>query len=337
MHRIIRGKKVVSQIIILLGGIAIFIYGLKIISEVTQSSVSGGVKNRIASFTKTPIRGVLTGAAVSAITQSSVAVNVITVGLVEGGVISFFASSAVIMGANIGTTVTAQIISASAFGGGVIGAIVSIIGLLANFSKNNRIKSASEILMGLGVLFAGLSIMSKSVAHLGGYYWFQKIFLIKNPFLLFLNGMVTTGITQSSSAVTGITVLLANGGLIDFKSSAFITLGSNVGSCFAVVITSLNKSVEGRRAAVFNLAFNLFGSLLFFPVLYFFGDALTLRILSKNKSVGKAIADFHTLFNIICTVVALPILKFLTLIIEKLVKDTPKTSPKNTSRIKSFY
>lgn len=326
----------ISQIIILLGGIAIFIYGLKIISEVTQSAVSGGVKNRIVLFTKTPIRGVLTGAAVSAITQSSVAVNVITVGLVESGVISFFASSAVIMGANIGTTVTAQIISASSFGGGVIGAIVSIIGLLANFSKNSRVKGASEILMGLGVLFAGLSIMSKSVAHLGGYYWFQKIFLIKNPFLLFLNGMVTTGITQSSSAITGIIVLLANGGLIDFKSSAFITLGSNVGSCFAVVIASLNKSVEGRRAAVFNLAFNLFGSLLFFPVLYFFGDVIT-PIMRKNKSVGKAIADFHTLFNIICTVIALPLLKLLTLAIEKLVKDTQKTSYHKPNRIKSFY
>ncbi len=327
----------ISQIIILLGGIAIFIYGLKRVSEVTQSVVSGGVKNRIVALTKTPIRGVLTGATVSAITQSSVAVNVITVGLVEGGIISFFASSAVIMGANIGTTVTAQIISASAFGGGVVGAIVSIIGLLGNFSKNNRIKSASEILMGLGVLFAGLSVMSKSVAYLGGYYWFQKIFLIKNPFVLFLNGMVTTGITQSSSAITGITVLLANAELIDFKSSAFITLGSNVGSCFAVVVTSLNKSVEGRRAAVFNLAFNLLGSILFFPILYFYGDVLASSVLCENKSVGKAIADFHTLFNISCTILALPILKFLTLMIEKLVKDKFKTSSIKTNGVKSFY
>lgn len=304
----------------LLGGISLFLYGLTLVAGSTKSLTEGKNGKIVSGLCKRPIGGLLTGTVVSAITQSSVAVNFIAVEMVQERVLNFYSAAAVIMGANIGTTATAQLISAVGLKSGVIGSIVAIIGLLLGFFKNKSIKNLSGATFGLGVLFAGFSQMQLGAKGLASYGWFTKLLLVKNPFALFLVGMLFTAITQSSSALTGLIVVLANCKLLDFSSAAYLTLGSNVGSCFSVVLLSLGKKVEARQTAVFNLAFNLLGSALIFPLVYFFGDGLTL-LLASGKTVGKAIADFHTLFNLTCALIFLPFLKVFTLAIKRLVKD----------------
>ena len=316
------------RIITLLGGISILIYGLNLISVNTESLAVGKVKRLIRCTVKTPIGGFLTGLVVSGVTQSSVAVNVVAVGLVETGVIPLCSAFAVIMGANVGTTVTAQLISVSGSIGGLVGAIASIIGLLTGFCKNNTVKNTSNAIMGLGILFTGLSVITTSVKGLTSAVWFQKIFLSEYPLLSFLNGMVLTGITQSSSAITGVMVVLGASGVMQFTNSAFIILGCNVGSCFFVVLSSLNKNEQARRASLFNLLFNLFGAIIFIPVLFFWGEWLSSIFALNSRGIGGAIADFHTIFNFACSIITFPFLR----LIEKLtLKIIP---PKNTSQNK---
>ena len=322
-----------NDFINLLGGIALFVYGLLLVAKATMTLTEGKNGKRVALLCKRPIGGLLTGACVSAITQSSVAVNYIAVELVEMNVISFYSSAAVVMGANIGTTATAQIVSTVGLKSGIVGGILSIIGLLLGFCKNKTIKNLSRALLGLGVLFAGFTQMQSGANGLSLSEWFTNLLLIKNPFLLFLIGMLFTGITQSSSALTGLIVVLANCKLIGFSSAAYLTLGSNVGSCFSVVLLSMGKKVEARRTAFFNFAFNLLGAILVFPLIYFFESGITL-MLTRGKTAGKAIADFHTLFNLICSIVFLPVLKILTRVVELIVKEN---SPKPIKNLKTFF
>lgn len=324
----------VTRIITLFGGIAILIFGFNLISANTERLAEGRAKNIIRKNLKTPIGGLLTGTVVAGVTQSSVAVSVIAVSLVEAGTISFRSSAVVIMGANVGTTVTAQLLSLSGASGGIIGSIASIIGLLLSFSKNKTVKRLSNSVMGLGVLFAGLSIMTTSVKGLISAVWFRKIFLVESPFLLFLNGMVLTGITQSSSAVTGVTVILGASKIMPFTSATFFTLGANVGSCFFVVLSSLNKNVNARRSALFNLIFNLSGAILFFPFLLMFGEGIT-HLFVKERGVGGAIADFHTVFNLVCALVFFPFLGLFEKLIIKITSNNGKNCNQNRKR-KSF-
>lgn len=319
------------DLITLLGGIALFSYGLTLLAGATKNLTEGKNGKIVAGFCKRPVGGLLTGAVVSAITQSSVAVNFIAVEMVQTKVLGFYQAAAVIMGANIGTTATAQIVSAVGYKSGVVGAITSIIGLLLGFFDNKTIKNFSLALLGLGVLFAGFSQMQSGTKGLSSSEWFTYLLLIKNPVVLFLVGMIFTGITQSSSALTGLTVALANCHLIDFPSAAYLTLGSNVGSCFSVVILSLGKEQRAIQTAVFNLVFNLLGSAIFFPLVFFWGDALT-ALISRGKTVGKAIADFHTLFNLACAIIFLPFLKILTSAVQAIVDICRRKLKKSKSK-----
>lgn len=330
----------ISQVLALFGGVAIFIYGLTGISRATESVAESDGLRSVTSKIRSPILAFLLGILVAGVTQSSVAVSVITVSLVECGLTSFYLSAAIIMGANVGTTATAQLISLTGLEGCVIGSLSAIIGLLLSFSKNPRNKTVGDALMGLGFLFAGLSSMTTAISGLRGYRWFTRIFTIKSPVILFLNGVLLTAVMQSSSAVTGISVILAKLNAVTFTSSAFLTLGSNVGSCFAVVVTSLNKNTEARRAAFFNLFFNLLGAVLFFPVLYFFGDWITALFLSGVKDLSRAIANFHTVFNLLCSLIFLPVLKPLTKLLSVIISDgKPKLRLSKTFGNKStnFY
>ncbi|MBR2385347.1 MAG: Na/Pi cotransporter family protein [Clostridia bacterium] len=319
-----------QSLLTLLGGISVFLYGLKTISQGTQSFISKTKTQTLTNFVKRPVNGVFLGMVVAGVTQSSVAVSFITVGLVELNVISFNVSAPIIMGANVGTTITAQLVSLSGGEGVIIGSFASIIGLLTGFSKNNKLKNIGESLMGLGLIFAGLTIMNGAIVSLVFYGWFKSLFLIENPIVLFLNGVVTTAVVQSSSAITGIMVLLAGNGMVGFKSAVFLTLGANVGSCFSVIFASLNKSVQAKRASLFNFCFNLLGSLIFFPIMLVFGDEFATIFMANNLDVGRAIANFHTIFNLSCVVLFMPFYRTLTNLIAKFVCDQPKMKKRNT-------
>ena len=323
------------SLLALFGGIAIFLFGLKTISQGTESFITGAKKRVLNKVIKTPLLGALTGMVVAGVTQSSVAVSFITVGLVESGLIPFIASAPIIMGANVGTTVTAQLVSLSGGSGVIIGSISSIIGLLLGFSKNQRAKMIGDALMGLGLIFAGLSIMDTEIVKLVDFGWFKSLFLINSPVALFLNGMIMTAVVQSSSAITGITVLLSGKGLIGFKNAVYLTLGSNVGSCFSVVVASATKSLQARRTSIFNLVFNFIGAMIFFPIIIIFGDKLTALFLNDNTDLKRAIANFHTIFNLFSAILLLPFYKLLTTVIEKFIVDKP-TSSKKKEKCKTF-
>ena len=278
--------------------------------------------------------GLLVGMVVAGVTQSSVATSVITVGLVEGGIIPFSSSVGIIMGANVGTTVTAQLVSLSGGDGNIIAPISAILGIILLSFKSQKIKEVGKSFLGMSIIFTGLAVMSKSIGVIENYSWFKRLFLIKNPLVLFINGMMIPAITQSSSAITGCMIILASKGSMPFINCAYITLGSNVGSCFGVILASLNKGVEGRRTAVFNLIFNLFGSLLFMPVLIIFGKEIT-NLFLISGGVGRGIANFHTSFNLVCSLIATPFLKPLCNLVSFIVKDDGEKGNKN-SEIKSF-
>ena len=318
---------IINEFLFFLGGITVFLLGLSKISESASGFSEEKSKNFLLKCSSSPLRGIATGATVTALVQSSIATNVVAVGLVDGGILSFYSASAIIMGANIGTTATAQIVALSgvtAFDITALGSLSAFIGALITFLvKNGKNKTIGGVLIGFGLLFIGLEIMSDSVNFFKDYEFFKRLFLVENPVVLFLNGLVLTAVMQSSSALSGIMIILAGSGLLSFKSSMFILYGANVGTCLPVIISSLGKSDGARRTAVFNLFFNVFGVLVFFLPTVVFGDCIA-RLFLRGKDVGRAIANFHTAFNVSVTALVLPILKPFTALISKMVSEERK-------------
>ncbi len=313
----------ILHILTLLGGISVFIFGLKTISENAERLAAGKIEKTLKKFVANPVGGLAVGAVASAITQSSTAVNMLTVGFASGGSIPFYDLAAVVMGANIGTTATAQIISFSGLGGAQTGIFFAFLGLIAGLFKNKTVKHAGLSLVGMGLLFAGLAVMGDEITAFEHETWFRAVFLTDNGALLFFSGILLTAVTQSSSGVTGVMILLAGKGMMDFGGAAFMILGTNIGSCFAVIIASMNKSDSARCVAWFNLFFNVFGAILFIPFLTAFKEGIT-RLFMGGGNAGRAIANFHTVFNLLSALIALPLLKPLSALVEKTVKSRKK-------------
>ncbi len=319
---------IIQHVLLALGGIALFLLGLKFMSENMEKLTGEKMKLILGGCTKNKYLGVLTGTFTTAVLQSSVATNIILVGFVSNGLISFYQASAVIMGTNIGTTMTAQLVSLSgntSFDITAFGAIMVFIGFLLSLSKNQNHMNVGNVMMGFGMLFFGLNVVSECIAVFKSYEVFCNIFLVKNSLLLFFNGILITAIVQSSSAVTSLMIILASNGLLNFENSMFLILGTNIGTCFAVIFASLNKSLEGRQTAFFNLAFNIFGSIILFIPLCLFKSQIACFFSLFSNGIERQIANFHTLFNTTVTLVLLPILKPFTTLISKIIKDdTPK-------------
>ncbi len=324
---------IINEIFLLLGGIAVFMLGLKMLGSGVKISPGGRAGKLIGRCSGNSVLCFFAGAGVTAIAQSSVAVSVIAVGLVESGVMSFYGAAGVVMGANVGTTVTAQIISvsgSSSFNVTAIGSLLAFGGIVASSFDNKKVGAAGRLALGLGLIFIGIEIMSASVERFKGFLWFRNIFMMSNPLLLVLNGILVTGIVQSSSAVTGMMIVLAGNGLIGFESAMFLILGSNIGSCFPVIIASMKKGEAARRTAFFNLFFNLFGTLIFFPFLLLFGEGFS-SAFTSGRSVERCIADFHTLFNVVISIITLPLLKPFTKLVSAAVYD--KRAPVYASKL----
>ncbi len=303
---------VLNELLLFIGGITVFLLGLTDISRGVSGFAKEKTKRLLSKCSSNPIRGLLTGATVTAVAQSSIAVNIVAIGFVDSGMLTFYSAAAIIMGANIGTTVTAQIVSLSgitSFDITAVGSLAAFIGFAVSFfSKKANNKTIGDVLIGFGLIFIGLEIMSQSVEFFNGYKAFQNIFLIDNPLVLFLNGIAVTAVMQSSSAVTSVMILLASGGVLSFNNAIFIILGANVGTCLPVIVSALGKSDAARRAAVFNLAFNLYGAALFFIPAIAWGNQIS-AIFTASHSIGRAIANFHTVFNLITAIATLPLLR----------------------------
>lgn len=301
-----------KEILFLLGSIAVFLSGLKLLSEGVGNLSGKKMQTAIRAVAGNRCGAVLAGGVATAIAQSSIATNMIVIGLVEGGVMSFLQASAAIMGTNVGTTVTAQLLSFSSYGGFDITAAgfgAAFLGVLLSFFKNQKVNFAGGALCGFGFVFIGMKLMTDSVSAFKNYVWFKSLFLVESPTVLFLNGLIITAVIQSSSVATGMMVVLGSIGVLPFEKAVFLILGSNIGTCIPVIFASSGKSAQAKKAALFNLVFNAIGSVAFFLPLIILGEKINGLPLFINRGIGRKIANFHTFFNIAVCLLLLPALK----------------------------
>ena len=251
----------------LMGGLGLFLYGMNLMGEALEKSAGTRLKKIIELLTSNIIMGVLVGALVTAVIQSSSATTVMVVGFVNAGIMTLPQAAGVIMGANIGTTITAQLVSFDLNGLAPIALGIGII--LYLFSSKQKVKHIAEILIGFGILFTGMDFMKEAVQPLAEYKGFTDLLLTFGtyPLLGLLLGFGITAIVQSSSASMGMLIALATQGLIPLNSALPILYGQNIGTCVTSLISSIGASKNARRAAIIHLLFNIIGSIVFLLLL----------------------------------------------------------------------
>ncbi|MBE6124475.1 MAG: Na/Pi cotransporter family protein [Erysipelotrichaceae bacterium] len=314
------------NIMFLLASIGLFILSTQIISEGLESLADRKVKSMFSKISSKRLPNVGIGIATTAIVQSSSATTVMTIGLVNAAVITLLQATYIIMGANIGTTITAQIAALQSYSFTDIFLIFTFIGVLMNvLSKKDMVKKIGYALVGLGLIFFSIKCMTLSVSTLKDNPVFVDILTsISNPFLLLLAGAVFTAIVQSSSVMTGILIAIVANGLVignGGNSFLYVILGTNIGTCISAAIASVGANANGKRTALIHLLFNLIGSLLFFIFLVIYRD-FAVEVLAKLfKHQSTQIAMFHTFFNVVTTLVLLPFAGALVKVATRLIKD----------------
>ena len=323
----------------LCGGLGAFLIGMNMMSDSMSRLAHGRLKSMLNKTANNRIAGVGIGAAVTMIIQSSSATTVMVVGLVNAGIMTLFQATAVIMGANIGTTITAWIASLGSLDVSAFLLVLAVVGVfMTMFSKTEKVKVIGNVFAGLGLIFVGLGVMSDSMdpeLHPEIMEVIRNaLSVVKNPFLLLLIGVVATGIVQSSSAVTSIVVVLAMSGVLIGGTGDgvyYVIIGSNIGTCVTAIISSIGANPNARRAAVIHLLFNCLGAILFTVFLLCwqpFGTSFSETVLDKIFPATAAgpnyqfqIAFFHTLFNVTCTCIFLPFAKGFVKLANLLVRE----------------
>lgn len=287
----------------LLGGLALFLYGMHMMSVGLETAAGDRMKTILEKLTSNRILGVCVGAGITAVIQSSSATTVMVVGFVNSGLMSLNQAVWIIMGANIGTTITGQLIALDA---SRIAPLVAIIGVvMATFLKGKQITSIGDILAGLGILFIGMDMMSNAMAPLKDSPMFlEAMTSISNPLLAILLGAGFTALIQSSSASVGILQALALSGLIPLSSSIYIIFGQNIGTCITAVLASLSANRNAKRTTIIHLSFNIIGTILFFCFIHIFPFVDWMCNITSNPAAQ--IANTHTIFNVVTTLILLP-------------------------------
>lgn len=308
------------------GGLGMFLYGMHIMADGLQKSAGGKMKQLLGVLTSHRILGVLVGALVTAVIQSSSATTVMVVGFVNAGIINLTQAVGVIMGANIGTTITAWFVSMSEWGKMLkpeffAPLLIGFGAFILLFSKKEKKRQVGEILVGFGVLFIGLSFMSGAITPYRDAPIFATAFRVlgKNPILGILTGAVVTAIIQSSSASVGILQTLALNGVVSWNSAIYITLGQNIGTCVTALLSSAGANRTAKRAAVIHLLFNVLGALIFGVLMFVVFTMNPAFASGKVTSVG--ISVFHTIFNITNTLVLFPFAKILVELSGKIIRE----------------
>lgn len=324
----------IFSVLSMLGGLALFLYGMNVMSSGLEKMAGGKLESIFERLTSNPFKSVLLGAAVTAVIQSSSASTVMVVGFVNAGIMKLRSAIGIIMGANIGTTVTAWILSLSGLSGDNIAVkmlkpasfapIVAVIGVaLIMFSKSSKKKDLASILVGFAVLMFGMTMMGDAVEPLKENEQFANILLLfQNPFLGVLAGALLTAIIQSSSASVGILQSLSSTGAITFGSALPIILGQNIGTCVTAMLSSVGTSKNARRVAIVHLYFNIIGTVLFLGLFYIFNAVIGFSFIDGSVDEFK-IALVHTIFNVSTTLILLPFTK----VLEKLAYVTIKGDP----------
>lgn len=312
------------------GGLALFIYGMQIMAQGLQNAAGSKMKRMLEVLTKNKLMGVLLGAFVTAIIQSSSATTVMVVGFVNAGLMNLMQAMSVIMGANIGTTVTGWLVSsvewAEFLSPSTMAPIVVMIGVVALITaKKNKQKEIASILIGFGILFIGIDMMSGAVKPLRDSEIFRTAFITlgANPLLGVLAGAVVTAIIQSSSASVGILQTLAVAGLVPFNAAVYVIMGQNIGTCITAMLSSIGASRNAKSAAYMHLLFNIIGTVIFsiLSIIYF---KMINPALGEELITITQISIVHTSFNVATTVLLFPFSNGIIYLAKKLnkVKET---------------
>ena len=320
----------IADVVAMLGAIATFLFGMSTMTDGLEKLSSGRLENVLERLTSNVFKGVLLGAVVTGLIQSSAATTVMCVGFVNAGIMKLSQTVGIIMGANIGTTVTAQLLSLGDISSdnllltllkpAFLGPILAAVGILFYmFIKGGRKRTIGQIVLGLGLLFIGMKTMENAVAPLQAMPEFQSLFVaFSNPVLGVMVGALVTALIQSSSASVGILQAVSTTGIVSFNIAMPLIMGQNIGTCITALLSAIGASKNAKRTAALHLSFNIIGTIVFMALLYG-GNALFHFPFWENVMDRGSIANLHLGFNLGCTVLLLPFHKQLVRLVEHLV------------------
>ena len=312
----------ITDVLALLGGLALFLYGMQMMSTGLEAAAGNRMKSILEKLTSNRIKGVLVGAAITAVIQSSSATTVMVVGFVNSGLMTLKQAVWVIMGANIGTTITGQLIALDI---GAIAPLFAIAGVGAiMFIKSEKVHHISSIFAGLGILFMGMDMMGAAMSSLKESEAFISLMTkFDNPLLGILVGALFTAVIQSSSASVGILQELASTGMIPLSSAVFVLFGQNIGTCITAVLASIGMKVNAKRTTVIHLLFNIIGTVLFTVICLVTPYVTWIEAMTPGDPVAQ-IANAHTVFNIVTTLLLLPFGTHMANIAVRILPDSKK-------------
>lgn len=315
----------ISIVLGLLGGLALFLYGMQMMSSGLEAAAGNRMKGILEKLTANRFLGVIVGAGITAVIQSSSATTVMVVGFVNSGMLSLQQAVWIIMGANIGTTITGQLIALDV---GAIAPLLAFAGVaVITFSKKATVQHYGQIVAGLGILFLGMEMMSSSMSPLRDSEAFINLMTqFGNPLIGILVGAVFTAIIQSSSASVGILQTLAIGGLIDLPNAVFVLFGQNIGTCITAVLAAIGTNRNAKRTTIIHLTFNIIGTIIFTIVCIVTPLTTIVQNFTPDNPAAQ-IANMHTLFNVVTTLLLLPFGTKLAKLAVKILPDREGEEP----------
>ena len=312
----------------LAGGLGLFLFGMKLMGDGLEMAAGSKLRGMIERLTKNKYMGALVGLVVTAVIQSSSATTVMVVGFVNAGLMNLAQAVGVIMGANIGTTVTGVMIAINLTAIAPIAVLIGVV--MISFIKRNSVKHIGQIIAGFGILFMGMKMMSTAMEPLSESEVFTSLMTsFSNPLLGVLVGLVFTAIIQSSSASVGVLQALGAAGAITLPSAIYVIYGQNIGTCVTALISSVGTSKTARRTAVVHLMFNVFGAILFIVISMLFPFAELVQRIAPG-SVMAQISIVHVIFNIVCTAIMLPLSSLLVKVACKVIPGSDPVKSSNS-------
>ena len=309
--------QLIQSLIWLLAGVGVFIVGMNFMGDALEKSAGSGMKRLLERISNNRFSGVGIGAGVRAIIQSSSATSVMVIGLVNAGVMTLMQATPIIMGANIGTTITGVLVALKNDYFNMAMYLLAFAGVMMGFFKNQKIKIAGSLCCGLGLIFVGLEVMSSEQAFGNPLVenMFTEIFkMIDFPLLLILVGVVFTALIQSSSASTGVVITMVGAGVLPLDLALFIVLGANIGTCVTALLASVGANTNSKRVALIHFTFNVIGTVLFTAIIWIFREPMVNFLVSlfpgnDPMSLQMRVSVFHVIFNVTTTCLLLPFVK----------------------------
>ena len=294
-----------GTILTMAGGLGLFLFGMELMSDSIEKVAGARLRRILEIFTTNRFMGMIVGIIFTGIIQSSSACTVMVVSFVNSGLMNLYQAAGVILGANIGTTITSQLVS---FNLSKIAPLILLVGVVVMmFTKKEKVRKVAEVVVGFGILFVGLSTMSQAMANMKNEPQVVNLLMsLKNPFLATLMGFALTAIIQSSSVTVSIVLLLSNQDLLPLPITLYIILGCNIGACATAMLASMTGKKDAKRAALIHLLFNIIGTVIIYIALFVAGDQIVELIKSISADNGRFVANAHTLIKIAQVIMLFP-------------------------------